>query len=178
MTDLSPASQKLLREIARHDQRDGTAAKYLSYGRYTLDPGSGTFNRATFRVLFEHDLILGWDKHDADGLLRLTDAGRKVVAELEAQQVAKKPRPKPSADGPTALRLLREIAKLEKPTLIYSDGRRRSWSLGRDGHRASIDTWLALSSADLIHIEYGFSGGKHVSITDAGRKRLAGPTTP
>jgi hypothetical protein len=175
MNDLSPASQKLLREIARYDQRAGTAAKYLSYGRYTLDPGSGAFNRATFRVLFDHDLIRGWDKHDADGLLRLTDAGRKVVAELEAQQAAKESRPKPSADGPAARRLLREVAKHDEPVLIYSGGRRGSlWALGaHDGYKATPAIWLALSGADLIHIEYGFAGSKHAMVTDAGLKRLA-----
>jgi hypothetical protein len=51
--------------------------------------------------------------------------------------------------------------------------RRRVWHLdSHDGFSAIADTWLALSGADLIHIEYGFAGGQRVSVTDTGRKRL------
>ncbi|MGW2721373.1 hypothetical protein [Streptomyces sp. NPDC001492] len=179
MTDLTPASQKLLRELARHDKGDGVAVRYAGRGRWHLDGSTIDFNRRTFPPLFENDLVTGWDEHDDDGPLSLTEAGRKLAGELDAvataQQAAKKARPKPNADGPTALRLLREIAKNAEPALIYSDSRgRRVWSLGsHDGYRASVDTWLALSGADLIHIEYGFAGGKRVSVTDAGRQRLA-----
>ncbi|MFF0736836.1 hypothetical protein ACFYVK_35145 [Streptomyces chartreusis] len=179
MTTLSPASQKLLREIARRDKGHGVAVRYAGRGRWHLDGSCNDYNRGTFPPLFEADLVVGWDEHDDDGPLSITDAGRKLAGELDAeaaaQQAAKKARPKPSAEGAAAQRLLREIAKRSESTLIYSDSRgRRTWSLGsHDGYRASADTWLALSGADLIHIEYGFAGGRRVSVTDAGRKRLA-----
>lgn len=180
MPALSPASQKLLRELARRDQGAGVAVRYSGRGRWHLD-GSSTidFNRRTFPPLYEAELAVGWDEHDADGPMRITEAGRKLAAELEqqakAQRLAKEARSKSNPDGPAALRLLREIAKRDEQTLIYGDDRgRRIWRLGsRDGHSASIDTWLALSGAGRIHIEYGFAGGKHVSVTDAGRARLA-----
>jgi hypothetical protein len=172
--ELSSASQKLLREIAKYDQRDGTAAKYLSRGRYTLEPGSGVFNRATFRVLFEHDLILGWDKHDADGLLHLTDAGRKIAAELEAQQAEKKPRPKPNAESPSAISALRALAELPQPVRPHSGHRRGIWSLGsRDGYSARELTFCALEDAGYVRLIRGAHLSVRIEITDAGRARIA-----
>ena len=177
MTDLSPASQKLLREIAKYDKGHGVLFGYAGRGRYSHPNTLAAYNGGTFRPLYRHGLVDDGGNDSAP--VRVTDAGRKLAAELEeqaaAQAAAKKARPKPSADGTAARRLLREIAKNAEPVLIYSDSRqRRMWSLGsHDGYRASADTWLALSGADLIHIEYGFAGGKRVSVTDAGRKRLA-----
>lgn len=175
MTALTPASEKLLREIARHDKGAGVPIRYLSRGRYTVDRSSTAFNRASFLPLFDAELVTGWDEHDDDGPMRITDAGRQLLAELDANAKLKKPRPKPSADGATAQRLLREIAKRDEPALIHSDGRRRIWHLGaHDGYRASVDTWMSLCGAGLIQIErVGSIGGQHVSVTDAGRQRLA-----
>ena len=181
MTELSPASQNLLRELARRDNGNGIAVRYASRGRWYLDgvDSSKLFNRRSFAPLYENDLAVGWDEYDDDGPMRITEAGRKLAAELEeqakAQRLAKEARSKPNPDGPAALRLLREIAKYDEPALVYADGsNRRAWQLGaRDGYSASIDTWSALRAAGRIHIEYSFAGGKRVSITDAGRERLA-----
>ncbi|MER0476791.1 hypothetical protein ABR737_00200 [Streptomyces sp. Edi2] len=174
MTNLTPASQKLLREIARHDMGAAVSIRYLSRGRYTVDRGTTAYNRNSFRPLFEQGLVTGWDEHDDAGPMRVTESGRKLAAALATQQCEKKPRPKPSADGRAALCLLRKIAKLDEPALIYSDSRGpRIWRLGsRDGYRAAVDTWTALQHAGLIHIEYGFAGGQRVSATAAGHKRL------
>lgn len=176
MTDqptLSPASQRLLREIARYDERGGAVAKYLSRGRYHLNGGTLAFNRNSFFPLYENQLVTGWDEDDDEGPIRLTEAGAKLAAELDTRAAEKKPSPKPSADGATARRLLREIAKHDEPVVIFSDGR-RPWRLGsRDGYSASIDTWVALEKAGLIHVDFGFAGGKRVSVTDAGRQRVA-----
>jgi hypothetical protein len=179
VTTLSPASQKLLRELARRDKGDGIAVRYSGRGRWSLDGGNTAFNRASFSPLFEASLVTGWDEYDDDGPMRITDAGRTLAAELEQQAVAKeaakKDRAKPNPDGPTALRLLREIAKRGPSALVYGDMRRRRvWHLdSHKGYSASVDTWLALSGASYIHIEYGFAGGKRVSVTDAGLKRIA-----
>lgn len=175
---LSPASQKLLRELARRDQGGGVAVRYSGRGRWHLD-GSSTvdFNRRTFPPLYEAGLALGWDEYDDDGPMRVTEAGRNLAAELEeqarARQAAKKTRPKPSADGPAAMRLLREIAKHDEPVLVCSAHRGRVWSLdSRDGHRASIDTWITLAKAGRICLTSQFAGGQRVSVTEAGRERL------
>lgn len=180
MNHLSPASQKLLREIASRDKGDGVAVRYAGRGRWHLDHSTTDYNRATFPPLFESGLVAGWDEHDDDGPLRLTEDGRVLAAKLNAQQTQKKQRPKPSADGTTARRLLREIAKHDAPVLIYCvDRSRRVWRLGaRDGYSASADTWLALSGSGYIHIDYGFAGGKRVSATEAGRERLVARRTP
>ncbi|MFE0470550.1 hypothetical protein ACFW2V_02890 [Streptomyces sp. NPDC058947] len=175
MPHLSPASQKLLREIARRDKGDGVAIQYVSRGRYTVTrDGATAYNRATFHPLFDHDLVIGWDAHDEDGDMRLTDAGRRVLAELDAQPAQTKARREPSADGATALRLLREITKHDG-SLVYDDGLRRVWRVAsRDGHRASIGTWVALEKAGYIRTDRVSSiGGQRVTVTDAGRQRLA-----
>ncbi|MFE2047935.1 hypothetical protein ACFXAS_05470 [Streptomyces sp. NPDC059459] len=178
MIDLSPASQKLLRELARRDGGAGVAVRYAGRGRWRLDGSSTAFNRGTFPSLFEADLAVGWDEYDDDGPMRVTEAGRKLAAELEAQhqtqQAARKPRSKPSAEGATALRLLREIAKHDG-SLVYDDGLRRVWRVAsRDGHRASIGIWVALEQAGYIRTDRVSSiGGNRATVTALGRQRLA-----
>ncbi|ELP67655.1 hypothetical protein STRTUCAR8_08604 [Streptomyces turgidiscabies Car8] len=175
MTDLGPASQRLLREIAKYDKGTGVQFQYVGRGRFSHPNTLAAYNQGTFRPLYRHGLVD--DGGDDSAPVRVTEAGRALVVQMEAQaaeqQAAKKARAKPSADGPTALRLLREIAKQEKPAPIYNGGGRRVWSLGRDGRRASIDTWMALQKAGLIDIKSQFAGGQRVSATDAGRKRIA-----
>jgi hypothetical protein len=178
---LSPAAQKLLQELARRDTGNGVVVRYASRGRWYLDgvSSSAPFNTRTFTPLYDAGLAVGWDEYDDDGPLRITEAGRQLAAELEAQhkaqQAAKRDRAKPNPDSATAMRLLREIAKQTEPVAVWAGDRdRRIWRLGgRDGYSASVNTWLALSSAGRIHVEYGFAGGKRVSITEAGRQRLA-----
>jgi hypothetical protein len=181
VTDLPPASQRLLRELARRDKGDGIPVRYASRGRWYLagPSSSDLFNTRSFPPLYDAGLATGWDEHDEDGPMRITDVGRALAAELEQQDAVKKAAAKgratPNPDGPTARRLLREIAKREQPALVYGDRRRRQvWRLdSHDGYGASADTWLALSAAGRIHIEYGFAGGRRVTVTDAGRAHLA-----
>ncbi|WP_328336802.1 hypothetical protein [Streptomyces violaceus] len=184
MTDLSPAAQTLLRELARRDKGDGVAVRYSGRGRWYLD-GVSTglhFNTRTFPALYDAGLAVGWDEYDDDGPMRITEAGRKLAAELEeqakAQHAAKLARSKPNPDGVTALRLLREIAKHDEPARIHDDGRRRVWRLGsHDGYSASVDTWVALAKAGRIRVDRVSSiGGHEVAVTDAGRERLAART--
>ena len=165
MTDLSPASQKLLLAIAKYDKGAGVQFRYAGRGRFSHPNTLAAYNQGTFRPLYRARLVDDGGNDSAP--VRVTEAGRTLAAELEAQateqQAAKKARPKPSADGPTALRLLREIAKQEKPTPIYNDGGRRVWSLGRDGRRASIDTWMALQKAGLRESVIVMVGGAPVT---------------
>ena len=175
MTDLSPASQKLLREIANRDKTgNGIAVGYLSRGRYTIGSSSGAFNRGTFRPLFEYDLVVGWDEHDEDGLLRLTDAGRTLAAELAAQQKAKTPHPKADPESPAALKALRALAELPQPVRPHSGHRRGIWALGsRDGYSARELTFNALEKAGYVRLTHGAHLSTLIEITDAGRQRLA-----
>ncbi|MFE7510136.1 hypothetical protein ACFU8I_02745 [Streptomyces sp. NPDC057540] len=180
MATLPPASQRLLRELAHRDKGDGVPVRYSGRGRWYLagPSSSNLFNTRTCGALHAADLATGWDEHDDDGPLRITDAGRLLAAELEQQATAKKTaaakKAAPDPDGPTARRLLREIAKREQPALVYGDRRRRQvWHLdSHDGYSAASGTWLALSGAGRIRIDYGFAGGRRVSLTDAGRACL------
>jgi hypothetical protein len=176
--DLPPASQKLLREIAEHDAGDGILFHHEPRSRYSHPHTRSVYNRRTFFPLTGRGLV---DDGGSDSTpVRITEAGRKLAAELEeqakAQQAAKKARPKPSAEGATALRLLREIAKHDG-SLIYDDGLRRVWRVAaHDGHRASIGIWVALEKAGYIRTERVSSiGGHRATVTDAGRGRLAAP---
>ncbi|MFF9309971.1 hypothetical protein ACF1BS_03580 [Streptomyces sp. NPDC014748] len=181
MTDLSPASQKLLREIAKYDTGAGVLFQHESRSRYSHPHTRSVYNRRTFFPLTGQGLVDDGGNDEAP--VRVTEAGRKLAAELEEQAKAdqdrRKARPKPSADGATALRLLQEIAKHEG-SLIYDDGRRRVWRVAsRDGHRASIGIWVALEKAGYIRTDRVSSiGGQSVTVTDAGRQRLAGKRTP
>lgn len=173
MTDLSPASQKLLREIAKYDKGAGVLFRYAGRGRFAHPNTLADYNQRTFWPLSQAKLI-DYDHEDAP--VRITEAGRELATELDAQQAAKKPRTKVSADGPAALRLLAEIAKYDKPTSIYFDSRYRRFQRlgGHDGYRATVDTWVALEKAGYIRTERVSSiGGSRASITDAGRARLA-----
>jgi hypothetical protein len=179
MTELSPASQKLLRELAKQDKGAGVRVRYSGRDRWYLAGVStqGLYNTRTFPSLCAAGLAEGWDEY-GENPLRITEAGRKLAAALEeqsrAERAAKKARPKPSSEGAAALRLLREIARHNEPVRIFDDGLRRVWRVGsRDGHRASIGTWVAVEKAGYIQIKRVSSiGGHEVSVTDAGRKRL------
>lgn len=172
MTDLSPASQTLLRAIAKYDTGGGVLFRYAGRGRYSHPNTLACFNAGTFRPLYRLGLVDDGGNDSAP--VRVTEAGRKLAAELNAAAAEKKPRPKPSADGAAAQRLLLEIAKCDG-VLRYDDGLRRAYRVGSgSGHRASIATWIALEKASYIRTERVSSiGGHRVSITDAGQKRLA-----
>jgi hypothetical protein len=166
---LTPAAEKLLREIARRDNGHGVVFKWMSRGRYNLVGTTYTVNQRTFYPLTGAGLVT--EDHD-DAPVYITDAGRKLVAELEAKP--KSPRAQPRADSPAALQLLREIAASDQPILVHSGTRRGIWSLGaHDGYSARATTFVVLQKDGLIDIEYLFAGGKRVTVTDAGAKRLA-----
>lgn len=172
MTTLPPASQKLLREIAKYDTGNGVLFRHAARARYMHPNTYSVYNRRTFFPLTANALVDdGGNDHSP---VRVTEVGRQLLAELDAQQPEKKPRPKPSADGATALRLLREIAKYDEPPMVYDDGLRRIWRVAsRDGHRASIGIWVALEKAGYIRTTRVSSiGGHRVTVTDAGRQRL------
>ncbi|MBP5870888.1 hypothetical protein QBB33_34900 [Streptomyces scabiei] len=177
-TELSPAAQKLLREIAKYDTGAGVLFRHAARGRYSHPNTLSVYNARTFYPLTGRGLVDDGDNDSAP--VRITEAGRKLAAELDeqdkARQAAKKARSGPSAEGATAMRLLREIAKRDG-SLLYDDGLRRVWRVAsRDGHRASIGIWVALERAGYIRTERVSSiGGERVSITDAGRTRLASP---
>lgn len=172
-TALPPASQKLLREIAQYDTGNGVLFRHAARARYIHPNTYSAYNLRTFYPLTGRGLV---DDGGSDSTpVRITEAGRKLLAELDAAAPPKKPRPKPSAEGATALRLLREIVKHDG-SLLYDDGLRRVWRVAsRDGHKASIGIWVALEKAGYIRTERVSSiGGHRVSVTDAGRQRLAG----
>lgn len=181
MTDISPAAQRLLRELARRDTGDGVRACYSGRDRWHLAGTStdGLYNTRNFPALCSAGLATGWDEY-GESPVRITEAGRKLAAELDeqavAQQAAKKSRPSPSADGATARRLLREIASHDQPVTIHDDGLRRVWRVGsHDGHQASIGIWVALEKAGYIRTERVSSiGGHRVTVTAAGHERLGG----
>jgi hypothetical protein len=165
---LPPASEKLLREIATHDAGNGVLFRHAARARYK-HPHTGTiFNRSTFFPLTANDLV---DDGGSDHTpVRITDAGRQHLAELDA---ATTPSTQPTAESDAAQKLLRAIAASTKPTLIYSGSPRTIWRLGRHdgpGHRAA--TYGALEKAGYIDIEYQFAGGKRVAAIAAGRARL------
>lgn len=176
MTDLGPASQKLLREIAKYDTGAGIRFRHAARARYSHPNTLSVYNARTFYPLTGRGLLDDGDNDEAP--VRITEAGRKLAAELDAQhkaqQAARKTRPKPSAEGATAMRLLREIAKHDQ-SLVHDDGLRRVWRVAsHDGHRASIGIWVALEKAGYIRTERAASiGGNRVTVTDAGHKRLA-----
>lgn len=177
-SDLSPASQKLLREIAKYDTGVGVRFRHAARGRYSHPNTLSVYNARTFYPLTGRGLVDDGDNDSAP--VRITKAGRKLAAELEqqhqAEQGRKKARKGPSAEGATAMRLLREIAKHDG-SLVYDDGLRRVWRVAsRDGHRASIGIWVALEKAGYIRTDRVSSiGGQRVTVTDAGRQRLASP---
>lgn len=178
MTTLSPASQKLLREIAKYDTGAGVQFRYASRGRFSHPNTLSCYNARTFWPLSKAKLI---DYDNEDAPVRITEAGRKALAEIDAQQAEKKPRPKTNPHGPAALRLLREIAKYDEPAWIYFDSQYSRFQRvgGRDGYRATVDTWVALERAGLIRTQRVSSiGGQRATVTDAGRQRLAGDRTP
>ncbi|MGW5711633.1 hypothetical protein [Streptomyces olivaceus] len=176
MIDLSPSSQKLLREIAKYDTGDGVRFRVAPRARYMHPDTYSVYNARTFYPLTGQGLVDDGGNDDAP--VRVTEAGRKVAAELEeqakAERARKKARPKPSAEGATALRLLREIAKHDG-SLVYDDGLRRVWRVAsHDGHRASIGIWVALEQAGYIRTDRVSSiGGQRATVTALGRQRLA-----
>jgi hypothetical protein len=171
---MRPASERLLVDLARCDTGEGVRVRYLSRGRYYWDGMRGApYNRASFTPLYANDLLGGWDGQD--GPVKVTEAGRKLAAELEKKEAAKRrPVAKPSAESPAAMRALAALAEFDGPVLPYSGDPRGVWRLGgRDGYAAREATFYALRDAGYVDIIRGDFLSRRLAITDAGRERLA-----
>ncbi|MFH8805271.1 hypothetical protein ACH4F6_37980 [Streptomyces sp. NPDC017936] len=170
---MRPASERLLRDLARCDRGEGVKVRYLSRGRYYWDGSRGVYNRSSFLPLYAHGLVDDGGNDSAP--VRVTEAGRRRAAELE-EQVAQKRRPKtkPSAESPAALRALAALAEFDGPVLPHSGVPRGVWRLGsRDGYAARRATFYALAEAGYVEIIPGDFMARRLAVTDAGRERLA-----
>jgi hypothetical protein len=171
---MRPASERLLRDLARCDAGDGVHVRYLSRGRYYWDGMRGTsYNRASFRPLYANGFVD--DGGDDTAPVKVTEAGRLRAEELEARDAAKRrPAAKPSAESPSALRALAALAEFDGPVLPYSGEPRGVWRLGsRDGFGAREATFYALRDAGYVDVIPGDFMARRLVITDAGRERLA-----
>ncbi|MGW2213233.1 hypothetical protein [Streptomyces sp. NPDC001781] len=171
---ISPASERLLIDLARCDTGEGVRVRYLSRGRYHWDGMRGApYNRASFRPLYANDLVDDGGNDAAP--VKVTEAGRKRAAELEERAAAKGQRPKwkPDAESPSALRALAALAEFTEPVLPYSGNPRGVWHLGaRDGFAARELTFCALADAGYAEIIPGDYMARRIVITAAGRERL------
>lgn len=79
---LKPASERLLREIAKRDTGDGVHFTWETGGYFRL---TGTDYRVARRTFFP---LTGWnsliDDLGGDEPVRINDAGRRLIAELDA----------------------------------------------------------------------------------------------
>ncbi|MFF4246251.1 hypothetical protein ACFYY2_17535 [Streptomyces sp. NPDC001822] len=172
---LSPASEKLLRALARADKGDGVNVSYLSRGRYHWGSSSAAYNRASFYPLFDANLLTGWDGENDP--VRVTEAGRQLLTELDAAAKPKREKQPPNPESPAALRALRAIAALPQPVRPHSGARRGLWALGsRNGHGTTELLIYAMERAGYVRIIHGAHLSTAIEITDAGRARIA--TTP
>ncbi|MFF8839599.1 hypothetical protein [Streptomyces sp. NPDC015130] len=78
MATLPPASQRLLREIARRDAGAGVQFELLPRRRYRLVGTDYTVNQRTFFPLTADGLVT--DNEDDTAPVRITDAGRARLA--------------------------------------------------------------------------------------------------
>ena len=171
---MRPASKRLLRDLARCDSGEGVRVRYLSRGRYYWDGMRGApYNRASFYPLYAGGLVDDGGNDAAP--VRVTEAGRRLAAELEARDAAKRRPPvKPNAESPAALQALAALAEFDGPVLPYSGEPWGVWRLGsRDGFGAKEATFYALRDAGYVDILRGDFLSRRLVITDAGRERLA-----
>lgn len=171
---MRPSSERLLVDLARCDQGDGVRVRYLSRGRYYWDGMRGTaYNRASFLPLYANEYVDDGGNDSAP--VKVTEAGRRLAAELEARGAAKRrPKTKPNAESPSALRALAALAEFDEPVLPYSGEPRGVWRLGsRDGFGARVETFGALVDAGYAATIRGDFMAQRIVITDAGRERLA-----
>jgi hypothetical protein len=168
-----PASERLLRDLARCDNGDGVRVQYLSRGRYQWDGSRAVYNRSSFWPLYAADLVDDGGNDAAP--VKVTKAGRRYVAELEQREAQKtRPRTKPNAESPSALRALAALARFDGPVLPHSGFPRGIWRLGsRDGFGARETTFHALVDAGYARIIPGDFMARRIVITEAGRERLA-----
>lgn len=169
---MRPASERLLRDLARCDTGEGVRVRYLSRGRYHWDGSRGAYNRSSFYPLYAGGLVDDGGNDAAP--VKVTEAGRKLAAELEERAAQRRrPKTKPSAESPSALRALAALAEFTEPVLPYSGDPRGVWRLGRrDGYAARALTFYALADAGYAEIIPGDFMARRIVITDAGRERL------
>lgn len=169
---MRPSSERLLRDLARFDKGEGVRVRYWSRGRYSWDGTTAVYNRASFRPLYANGLVD--DGGDDAAPVRVTEAGRRLAAELGEREAAKRrPKAKPNAESPSALRALAALAEFDGPVLPYSGDPRGTWRLGsRDGYAAREVTFYALAEAGYAAILRGDFLSRRIAITDAGRERL------
>lgn len=170
---MRPSSERLLRDLARCDTGEGVRVRYHSRGRYTWDGSRGIYNRSSFYPLYANDLVDDGGNDSAP--VRVTDAGRELAAQLEEKDAAKRrPKTKPNAESPSALRALAALAEFDGPVLPHSGNPRGVWHLGsRDGYAAKELTFYALAKAGYAEITPGDFMARRIVITDVGRERLA-----
>jgi hypothetical protein len=171
---MRPASEQLLRDLTRCDTGEGVRVSYLSRGRYHWDGSRGIYNRSSFYPLYANG-YLDEDVRLDSAPVRVTEAGRQLAAKLEEQEAAKRrPKRKPDAESPAALRALAALAEFDGPVLPYSGDPRGVWRLGsRDGYGAREETFYALRDAGYVDIIPGDFLARRLVVTDAGRERLA-----
>ncbi|MFF2411834.1 hypothetical protein [Streptomyces sp. NPDC058092] len=173
MDALTPTAEKLLREIARCDKGAGVRFRYAGRGRYSHPNTLAAYNQGTFRPLYKHGLVDDGGNDEAP--VRITDAGRQLLAELDAAAAAKPKREKkpPNPESPAAIRALRVIAALPQPVRPYGGARRGLWAFGsHDGHGTTELLVYAMEKAGYVRIIHGPHLSTLIEITDAGRARL------
>ncbi|MFH8867106.1 hypothetical protein [Streptomyces griseus] len=170
---LPPASEKLLREIAKYDTGAGVQFQHAARARYTHPNTLAAYNARTFYPLTARDLVTDGGNDTAP--VRITEAGRRLLAHLDATAKPKRKKKPANPESPAALKLLRALAEHTEPALIHSGQRRGVWHLGSpDGFSARDNTYFAVATAGYAEITYSFAGGRHIAITDAGLQRAAG----
>lgn len=169
---MSPASERLLVDLAWCDTGEGVRVRYLRAGRYHWDGSRAAYNRLSFTPLYANGLVDDGGNDAAP--VRVTEAGRERAAELEKQAAAKRrPKTKPSAESPSALKALAALAEFTEPVLPHSGNPRGVWRLGsRDGYAARETTFYALVDAGYAATIRGDFLARRIVITDAGRERL------
>lgn len=170
---LKPASEKLLREIAKYDTGAGVRFHSGAAGRYIHPNTLAAYNARTFYPLTGRGYVT--DDENDSAPVRVTEAGWRLLAHLDAAAKPEHKKKPPNPESPAALKLLRALAKHTEPVLIHSGQSRGVWRLGsRDGFSARTDTYLVVVDAGYAEITHSFAGGQRITITDAGRNRVAG----
>lgn len=170
---LQPASEKLLREIAKYDTGAGVQFQHAARARYTHPNTLSTYNARTFYPLMSRGLLA--DDGNDSAPVRITEAGRRLLAHLDAAAKPKRKKKPPNPESPAALKLLRTLAEHTEPVLIHSGQPRTIWHLGSpDGFSARDNTYFAVATAGYAEITYSFAGGRRIAITDTGRQRANG----
>lgn len=88
---LKPAAEKLLREIAKRDTGDGVHFTWETGGYYRLTGTDYRVARRTFFPLTARPYLV--EDRGGDSPARITEAGRKYLADLDAAKPRRTPTP-------------------------------------------------------------------------------------